>query len=60
MKVYGIGRTRSRQGKGEWTNARLLPYTMCIHTPMGFETMQTLVVEVDESNTIKSDARRNE
>lgn len=54
MKVYGLGRSRSSKGKGEWTSARLLPYTMYVHTlcGSGWDTMMVLVVEVDE--TIKS------
>lgn len=52
MKVYGLGRSRSSQGKGEWTSIRLNPYTMCIHTLCGggWPTMQVLVVEVDEED----------
>ena len=35
MKVYGLSRSRSSKGKGEWTNVSLKPYTMCIHTLVG-------------------------
>lgn len=52
MKTYGLSRSRSSQGKGEWTKVSLKPYTMCIHTMVGggWPTMQVLVVEVDEGN----------
>lgn len=35
MKVFGLGRSRSDKGKGEWTNVHLNPYTNCIHTLVG-------------------------
>ena len=54
MKVYGLGISRSSKGKGEWTSARLLPYTMCVHTlcGSGWDTMMVLVVEVDEADNV--------
>ena len=49
-KIYGLGRSRSNKGKGEWTGIHLNDYTMCIHTLVGggFPTMQVLVVEVED------------
>ena len=51
-KVYGLGRSRSSKGKGDWTNINLNEYTMCIHTLVGggWPTMQVLIVEIDEEN----------
>lgn len=48
--IYGLGRSRSSKGKGEWTGVRLNDYTMCIHTLVGggWATMQVLVVEVED------------
>lgn len=48
MKKYGLGRSRSSEGKGEWTSVHLNPYTNCIHTLVGggWKTMMVLVVEV--------------
>ena len=48
--IYGLGRSRSNKGKGEWTGIHLNDYTMCIHTLVGggFPTMQVLVVEVED------------
>lgn len=34
-KIYGLGRTRSRTGSGEWESIRLNDYTMCVHTLVG-------------------------
>lgn len=50
MKVYGLSRSRSSKGKGEWTNVSLKPYTMCIHTLVGggWPTMQVLIVEIED------------
>ena len=52
-KIYGLGRTRSRTGSGEWESIRLNDYTMCVHTLVGggWKTMEVLVVEVYEENT---------
>jgi hypothetical protein len=51
--IYGLGRSRSNKGKGEWTGIHLNDYTMCIHTLVGagFPTMQVLVVEVEDEQT---------
>lgn len=35
MKKYGLGRSRSSEGKGEWTGVTLNPYVNCIHTLVG-------------------------
>lgn len=53
MKKYGLGRSRSSEGKGEWTGVNLNPYVNCIHTLVGggWKTMMVLVVEVDEEDT---------
>lgn len=50
MKIYGLGRSRSNIGKGEWTGIHLNDYTMCVHTLVGggWPTMQVLIVEVYE------------
>ena len=47
---YGLGRSRSSKGKGEWTGISLNPYTNCIHTLVGggWPTMLVAVVEVYE------------
>lgn len=56
--VYGLGRSRSNKGKGEWTGIHLNDYTMCIHTLVGggWSTMQVLVVEVDDEEEIDDGA----
>lgn len=53
MKVFGLGRSRSGKGKGEWTNIHLNPYTNCIHTLVGggWPTMAVLIIEIDEDDT---------
>ena len=53
MKVFGLGRSRSDKGKGEWTNVHLNPYTNCIHTLVGggWPTMAVLIIEIDEEDT---------
>ncbi len=47
VTAYGLGRSRSDKGKGNWTNVHLNPYTNCIHTLVGggWPTMQVFVVE---------------
>lgn len=49
-QVFGIGRSRSSRGKGEWQNIHLNDYTMCIHTLCGggWPTMQVLIAEIYE------------
>lgn len=53
-KVYGLGRSRSNKGKGEWTGVHLNPYVNCVHTLCGggFETMAVLIVEVYEEDHV--------
>lgn len=47
IKAYGVARTRSNIGKGEITEWRLTPYTMCVHTLIGggWDTMAVLIAE---------------
>lgn len=47
-KIYGLGRSRSGYGKGEIIGVHLNDYTMCIHTPCGYFTMQVLIVEIED------------
>ena len=34
-EVFGLGRNRSSEGKGEWTSIHLNPYVNCVHTLVG-------------------------
>lgn len=34
-EIYGLGRSRSSEGRGDWTNINLNPYVNCIHTLVG-------------------------
>ena len=46
-QIKGLGRSRSG-GNGPITGLHLNDYTMCIHTPCGYPTMQVLIVEIDD------------
>ncbi len=46
MKIFGLSRTRDRNGKIVKRN--LKPWVNCIHTPAGWETMQVLIVELED------------
>ena len=53
-EIFGLGRNRSSEGKGEWTSIHLNPYVNCVHTLVGggWKTMEVLVVEVYEEDNI--------
>lgn len=55
-EIYGLGRSRSSEGRGDWTNINLNPYVNCIHTLVGggWKTMMVLIVEVYEEDEIQN------
>lgn len=47
-RIFGLSRVRDE--KGVVVKRRINPWVNCIHTGVGFETMQVLILEYEEED----------